>query len=404
MHFSKWALFARFSAALFVDEPMGNPTAFDSQKVLLECHQQPSMPDISSGMPQMGDPIAYATVGQYDRGMLQGTGWDSTWLFLAGVGNTGEIWIRYLASPNPWTSWTSIGGNFTISLDILRINETIHFAAITTTGSLLTKSFNTTSKTYFPSQNSWIYLDNYGFQDTVTIASHDNLTLSYFVRGQGNNLYHKFYTPANQYQSPLTNLGGNFSYSPDSLSAVPGPVDVFATGADKNIYTKRWKGSWDSTWTSLGGGTMIRSPTAINLGSRVDVFGITSNGGAVYTLASDSNTWNSSAWVLTPIQSGVLNSVSAAWWSNGGQGPWLEVYGQIASAVLEIRAVITNNKLTWYGPWNQGGVLAGTLTTFYWGGSRLDNYGVNPGGASWYLVWTGGAWTAWTQFGSSFKA
>jgi len=177
-------------------------------------------------------------------------------------------------------------------------------------------------------------------------------------------------------------LGANLVGSPGvALSSWTGRLDVFATGADHNVYTKHCTGTCFNNWSAwttlpaLGIGTGIFSqPAAVSWApNRIDVVALNSAGSVMHVASTDGVSWE--GWDNVLGGSYVRVAMDS-------QGPnSLDVFGLRADGGVDVNQFKNGS---WTG-WLSIGSSAGRLDTSRsfsatsWGAGRMDIMGFKNG-------------------------
>ncbi|HVT99554.1 MAG TPA: hypothetical protein VHE33_18795 [Acidobacteriaceae bacterium] len=194
-------------------------------------------------------------------------------------------------------------------------------------------------------------------------------------------------------------LGANLIGSPGvALSSWTGRLDVFATGTDRNVYTKHCTGvclnNW-SNWTTLPaigiGSGIFSQPAAVSWApNRIDVVALNSVGSVMHVATTDGTNWE--GWDNALGGSYVRVAIDS-------QGPnSLDVFGMRSDGGVDVNQLKNGS---WTG-WLPIGGSAGRLDTSRsfsatsWGTGRIDIMGFNnntlphdsrtSGWAPWNLV------------------
>ncbi|HBG26014.1 MAG: hypothetical protein A2Y10_03910 [Planctomycetes bacterium GWF2_41_51] len=99
-----------------------------------------------------------------------------------------------------------------------------------------------------------------------------------FIKGENGSINHKYCVDGNEWTSweviGAPSVGLASTAGPAAVSRMPGRIDVFCVGADRNLYTKSYiNGIWSTSWTSLGNGDISGNPDVCSWDSnRIDVF------------------------------------------------------------------------------------------------------------------------------------
>ncbi|WP_163869325.1 hypothetical protein [Myxococcus eversor] len=192
------------------------------------------------------------------------------------------------------------------------------------------------------------------------------------------------------YGVPWGSLGGNLTSGPTVAARGTNRLDVFARGADNQLWQRYWDGAW-STWGSLGGISLSSAPVAVSKDSvTIDVF----------ALAND-NTIQQKSWTGTTWTN---------WSTLGGNftsGPTVAAWG---SNRMDLFVRGPDNKLWqsyWNGSiWSPWGSLDGTLASepaaVSWGANRIDVFARGTDNSIIRKSWNGTTWTGWSSLGGNF--
>jgi hypothetical protein len=257
----------------------------------------------------------------------------------------------------------------------------------------------------------WVFVSP-GQQSTVpgqtaTLQSSSTVTfgsqMQVFGRGTGGNVYSDVYSTSTAKWSGWQDIGGDLSNDPTAIQ-YGAQMQVFgrtSSGAtDQDVWSES-TGKW-SGWVSLGG-TLAADPVAIEYntsqyGDQVELYGITSGGGAW----SDVWTPSTGKW--------------SGWYSLGGTNltgtPSVAVYGsQMEVFARDTSGATWSDVYTpatgkWSGFQNLGGSIASDPAALEYQtsqhGNQMEVYGVTSGGGVWSDVWTPstGKWSGWITEGN----
>jgi uncharacterized protein YkwD len=224
--------------------------------------------------------------------------------------------------------------------------------------------------------------------------------LDVFVRGAGNQLYHRWHDGAGwspDYEplgAPNPPTGYGITSDPTAVSWGSSRIDVFARGTDNALWHTWFDGAWRG-WESLGG-ALTSGPDVASWGQgRLDVF----------VRGLDNNLWHRSydngSWQLwEPLVKGQLTSdPSAVSWAPGR----IDVFGRGTDNALWH----TSYDGIWHSwePLSNPGDLTSGPDASSWGPGRLDVFVRGRDNAMWHRWFTGGTWSDhWESLGGTLTS
>lgn len=237
-----------------------------------------------------------------------------------------SLWYRTWDG-TAWSDWNSLGGKITSDPKAVSIDDTIYVFARGIDNALWYRTWDGTA------WSDWNSLG--GIVTSKSGVSADGDQLSVFVRGVGNDLWQRKFDGTTW--ADWQNLGGIIKPDPDATSdtvfargddnalwyrtwdggswqslngiLTSGPVavsdsgttDVFALGADSDVWQRRYGGTWNS-WNNLGG-ILASNPDSTSLGpDSVIVFGRGTDDNLWY------KNWDGTSWSNWDNLGGILRS------------------------------------------------------------------------------------------------
>jgi hypothetical protein len=252
---------------------------------------------------------------------------------------------------------------------------------------------------------------------SVAAVSWGSGRVDLFATGADGQLYHNWGTDAGSWLPNLNqweSLGGNIVGDPVAASWGPGRLDVFVVGTDDAIYHKAWTGSaWAPSrtdWDYLGGAT-DEQPSVVSWGkNRLDLF-VRGMNGAIYHKAWTGSGWAPSRTDWDNLGGSMPNTFTIA-------GDWapaaasfgvnrLSVFARAADGGMSFKAW---NGTSWQPPgtdWeSHGGGVVGVPTATAWGYNRVDLFAAGYDGEIYHQAW-GGSWlpsmTTWDNLGGQAR-
>jgi len=233
-----------------------------------------------------------------------------------------------------------------------------------------------------------------------TVCSQDGNSLEIFAQGADRALWHKRWNSTIGW-SAWESLGGVLTSSPGATSLGNGVMHVFVRGTDGALwgrYTTNGGTSW-SNWYKIGGQLLSGTgPTAYEFGgSRTGVFVTGTNNALYHTWTDSSGSWSSGSWSSWQNVGGYLTSSPAAASPSTGL---INVFVRGTDGALWERSA-TYGGVSW-SAWSKiGGLLAsGTGPTISADGNGLNVFVQGTNGALWWKHYTSGSgWGAWQSLG-----
>ncbi|KAB0681340.1 tectonin domain-containing protein [Aureimonas leprariae] len=219
-----------------------------------------------------------------------------------------------------------------------------------------------------------------------------------FAVGADRQIYRKHYdgtawAPAYDWEA----LGG-WAISPVAATAANGTIDVVAIGHDKAVYHRffRAAGEASATWMRIAG-TAVRQPSLVRRGDELNLVVIGTDA-AMYRKAGQTDLPPGGDWAAL---SGKFTSPPAtvSW------GPSrIDMFGLGFDSSLYIRYI---DGAADAGGWTSlGGVFSSPVTVASSGLGRLDLAGIGMDGAAYFKRYDGSNWvpnlTDWTRLGGEF--
>ncbi|KAH7122086.1 hypothetical protein B0J13DRAFT_156246 [Dactylonectria estremocensis] len=170
---------------------------------------------------------------------------------------------------------------------------------------------------------------------------------------------------------------------------------------NQTILTKTyWGGTWNSTWTQVGGRTLSRPILTACVPSQVDVYALGLDRAVVHSWSD----FNDGYWT---------RGIDAGWENLGGYctATPAVICGSVNRVHIMVYGVEGNTQPAYYNQWNGqwsgytkiGGDFRGEPCLVRRGDERFDFFGVGPDGAMYHSAWNSTAgFSSFTNLGGSF--
>ncbi len=240
-----------------------------------------------------------------------------------------------------------------------------------------------------PPQPSWHY-ENLPAELTgeVGVSSWGNTRLDVFARGANNNLYHRWWNLSGW--SAWENMGGNLASGPDAVSWGTNRIDVVAEMQDESVGHWSWDGAqW--AFDNLGGQIKGKPSISSRGFNSLDVFAR----GTLDHLYQ--KTWTGTGWIgWTDLGGTLLSGPDSVSWG----GNRIDVVARTGGDVVG----------HWYGSsgvWGYdtlGGVTYARPAVSSWGENRLDVFVRGADSALFHKYFIPSGWSAWEYMGGNLAS
>ena len=259
-----------------------------------------------------------------------------------------------LLSGSQWDS--SNEQDFISPAAVSRKHDTVAVFANNSFGTMMTKVWDASRGSYWPSDTGWFSLGGTGITSPVVISRRSDL-LDLFARNIAGHVLNKVwsearsaYYPGNQAWLDLLNDTASIDSKPAVISRRSHLVDIFVRWSDGTIRARTWNNQWSDSWENLGG-EGVGSPAAVT--RRADIIDL-------YARWSDGS-----------IRSKVWRESNNSWYPNQTAWTYLGGKGYDAPAVIARQP----NKIDLFIRWNDG-----TIRSKVWNDSRGSYW---PGNVEW---------------------
>jgi hypothetical protein len=195
-------------------------------------------------------------------------------------------------------------------------------------------------------------------------------------------------------------LGGVLTSAPAVAAPGNNRLDVFARGADNEIWHRSWNGGRWVEWVSVGappnpplsnGSSTVSAPAAVSVSEgTIDLF-VTGPLNALWH-----RHYNGRRWSDWESRGGNLSSApTAASWASDR----IDVFARGSSG--DVQQATADSGI--WGPWGSlGGQIIGAPAATSWGPNRVDLFAHGVDDGVWHRWW-GGQWSPWAGLGGRVK-
>ncbi|MFY2558783.1 hypothetical protein ACN469_14240 [Corallococcus terminator] len=223
-----------------------------------------------------------------------------------------------------------------------------------------------------------------------TVAARGATRLDVFARGANDELYHSFWDGT--YWYTWGSLGGWVTADPAAVSRDGTTLDVFVRGWDSAIYQKSGNGTAWSGWLSMGG-DFASGPAVASWGpNRMDVF-VRGRDNQLYQAYWTGTTWNS--WFS--LGGNIVSAPAAVSWGANR----IDVFARGADNSIVQKYW---NGTDWVGWLSLGGNFISAPAVASRGANLLDVFARSADNSLWINTWNGASWSGWKWLGGELAS